>query len=200
MSKSHRGQSRRCAVGCTCGKHSRGATRRMAAAQANNWKNKPQEPRVSRAVLKAAYARFGTLDKTGEHFGVHSGTILYWMKRYNLPRNSRNIQRVIDVGPSGLELIVRRTLTQLGIRWRGGVIVRGFFPDLYLPEFNTLVEINGCYWHACQRCFPKSRRKAQRVRDRQKLAVYYELGYNVLVLWEHDIVYDPTLAVLEKMS
>jgi DNA mismatch endonuclease, patch repair protein len=121
-------------------------------------------------------------------------------RRHKTKVRAKVRRRRMNLAPSGIEMIVRRTLRQLGIKWRGGQCVRGFYPDLYLPEYNALVEVNGCYWHGCKRCYPKSRRKAQMLRDRQKLACYLELGYQVIVLWEHDIRVDPVQAILAKVT
>lgn len=74
-------------------------------------------------------------------------------------------------------------------------------PDIVLPESRLAVFINGCFWHHCPKCYrglPKThtdfwRRKFVRneERDRRKINELKKLGWDVLVIWEHDINKDP---------
>lgn len=106
-----------------------------------------------------------------------------------------------DTGPSGFEVAVRKVLDDLGVRWLSGMKVSGFFPDLFLPEGNILVEVNGCYWHACSTCFP-DHNDADRMhlRDRRKIGAYRKAGYACLMLWEHDFLLDPAGSVMRVIE
>lgn len=69
--------------------------------------------------------------------------------------------------------------------------------DFYIPKHNTLIEVNGTYWHCDPRFFkeekevffPGQKLLAKQVwaRDRKKLDTAQKKGYNVLVIWEHDL-------------
>jgi DNA mismatch endonuclease (patch repair protein) len=69
-------------------------------------------------------------------------------------------------------------------------------PDILLIKSNTVVFLNGCFWHKCPKCYkePKSRReywlpkiKGNVARDSLNKKIIKQRGYNVLVLWEHSI-------------
>lgn len=100
-------------------------------------------------------------------------------------------------GPSGLELAVRDVFDHLGIEWEADHKIAGFFPDLLLPAPGLLIEINGCYWHACAICFPKHN-DADRMhkRDRMKRGAYRKAGYASVVIVEHEFTLDPVGTVV----
>lgn len=98
---------------------------------------------------------------------------------------------------SNLELRVAPVLDALGIAYTHQYPVRGVDGrfvcvfDFFLPEYNTVVEVNGTFWHADPRSYPNGpihaiqRRCAMKWED--KLARIRELGYRLVVLWEDDI-------------
>jgi G:T-mismatch repair DNA endonuclease (very short patch repair protein) len=64
-----------------------------------------------------------------------------------------------------------------------------FWIDKYNPDFidinsKKIIEFNGCYWHRCIKCgfgtkiLPK---------DSGRLRVYKKYGYNILIIWEHEL-------------
>jgi len=69
-------------------------------------------------------------------------------------------------------------------------------PDILLPDYDTVVFVNGCFWHGCPVCkHAKIRPKENSVywnkkldrtleRDRTNKLKLEELGYKVLVIWE----------------
>jgi DNA mismatch endonuclease (patch repair protein) len=69
-------------------------------------------------------------------------------------------------------------------------------PDIVLPEYNTVIFVNGCFWHGCPICRhakirPKKNadywnKKLDRTleRDKENSIKLEELGYKVLVIWE----------------
>lgn len=69
-------------------------------------------------------------------------------------------------------------------------------PDFLLPQVNTVVFVNGCFWHGCERHFrmPKTNvpfwrlKIFKNVRRQGRVTKALEgLGYNVFVVWEHSI-------------
>ncbi len=44
---------------------------------------------------------------------------------------------------------------------------------------------NGCHWHGCLICFPK---KYIENDTRNNIQPYIDLGYTVLVIWEHKLL------------
>ena len=75
---------------------------------------------------------------------------------------------------------------------------KSYFYDFYLPKSNLIIEVNGTYWHCDKRFWQKD----QQIKlpgkgnvlveyvweaDRQKVENAEKMGYNVLVVWEHDL-------------
>lgn len=59
--------------------------------------------------------------------------------------------------------------------------------DFYLPKHNTLIELNGCFWHGCNRCYkPHPIQTRVKLNDLEKASTAQQLGYRLLVIWEHD--------------
>ena len=58
-------------------------------------------------------------------------------------------------------------------------------PDFYLPDFNLLVEIDGCWAHGCKEHRPDSQ-KEDKFEDKQRY--YTARGFYSIRIWEHDLV------------
>jgi len=69
-------------------------------------------------------------------------------------------------------------------------------PDIFLPDFNTLIFVHGCFWHGCPTCRHAKIRPVQNAaywnkkldrtlaRDKENINKLEDLGYKVLVIWE----------------
>ena len=99
---------------------------------------------------------------------------------------------------TGPELIARKMLRELG--YRGYRLDWGKAPgrpDIAFPGRKIAIFVHGCFWHHCPECsrdFPKKRRdywqpKLERnmERDAQNEAKLEELGWHVIVIWEHEL-------------
>ena len=95
------------------------------------------------------------------------------------------------------EIIVRRFLFSKGFRFRINDKRFPGKPDIVLPKYNTVIFVNGCFWHKhdCPRfVWPKSNteywnqkiaRNAERDMEHyEKLA---DMGWKVIVVWECQI-------------
>ena len=99
---------------------------------------------------------------------------------------------------SNPELIVRSYLHGKGFRFRVNVKNLPGKPDIVLKKYNTLIFVDGCFWHRHKDCkyayTPKSRKEFWRTKfinnvKRDKL-VNEELGkseWNVYRIWECEI-------------
>lgn len=108
------------------------------------------------------------------------------------------------------EEIVRKYLFSKGFRYRKNVKKVPGCPDIVLAKYQTVIFVNGCFWHKhdCPRFVwpssnqdywrPKILRNVERDQlSRQELEV---LGWKVIVLWECELkkkVRDTRLAELE---
>ena len=92
------------------------------------------------------------------------------------------------------ELLVRKMLHGLGFRYRlHGKDIPGK-PDLVLPKYSALIQIQGCFWHghdchlfklpATRTDFWREKVRINVARDRKNSAACHELGWRSLVVWE----------------
>jgi len=106
-----------------------------------------------------------------------------------------DIMRAVKRAHTRPEIVVRRALHALGLRFRLHRRDLPGSPDIVLPKFRTVVFVHGCFWHRHLGCryasVPKSRQeywlpkfKANVERDAKKEAQLCELGWRVLVIWE----------------
>ena len=100
--------------------------------------------------------------------------------------------------PSKLEIEVAKSL---GDEWRyvgdGKLEVGGLVPDFIHENRKELVEVLGCYYHACPIHFPNAPvgpKTSQAFRE----SVYRACGYEVKFLWEHEIKAERELAFAES--
>ena len=95
------------------------------------------------------------------------------------------------------EEIVRKYLFARGFRYRKNDTRYPGKPDLVLPKYQTVIFINGCFWHhhGCSRStlpktnqdywIPKIQRNVER--DRQNLKALEDAGWKVIVIWECEL-------------
>ncbi len=93
------------------------------------------------------------------------------------------------------EMKVRRFLHASGFRYRLHVRTLPGTPDICLPKYQTVILVQGCFWHRHMGCklsyMPASNKDVWQVkfkqtvlRDRQNIRVLIEIGWRVIVLWE----------------
>lgn len=70
-------------------------------------------------------------------------------------------------------------------------------PDIVIPDRNIALFLHGCFWHGCKKCghIPKSNKKywsekilKNKKRDKLKEKILKESGWDVITIWEHDIL------------
>lgn len=93
------------------------------------------------------------------------------------------------------EMVVRRTLHALGLRFRLHRKDLPGTPDIVLPRFRTAVFVHGCFWHRHPQCSrattPKTRLDFWQAkfdgnveRDERKTRELIDMGWRVLTIWE----------------
>ncbi|MGY6410768.1 MAG: very short patch repair endonuclease [Alkalilacustris sp.] len=93
------------------------------------------------------------------------------------------------------EMVVRRGLHAIGLRFRLHRKDLPGRPDLVFPRYRAAVFVHGCFWHAHQGCpgfrLPKSRQEfwqpkllGNRMRDERDRAALLDAGWRVLIVWE----------------
>lgn len=108
------------------------------------------------------------------------------------------------------EIIVRTYLHSHGFRYKLHDNKLPGSPDIKLTKYNTLVLINGCFWHKHEVCKPhklpksnaefwKAKIEKNHLRDKANLQALLNNGWNVLVIWECELkknIREQTLANL----
>lgn len=126
-------------------------------------------------------------------------------KRPPLTR-SENMARIRakDTEP---EMRVRRALWAAGLRYRLHDRRLPGCPDLVFPGRRTVVQVQGCFWHAHEGCdnfrLPKTRSEwwaakleRNKERDAEARAKLAAAGWRVLVVWECETASTRRLAAL----
>lgn len=116
----------------------------------------------------------------------------------------------IKAGNTKPELLVRKYLHSKGFRFRLHNTKITGKPDLYLKKYNTVIFVNGCFWHSHQGCkyatVPKTRTdwwidKLNRTKERdQEVKTELEkMGFNVLIIWECSLKKDKIEETLKDL-
>lgn len=92
------------------------------------------------------------------------------------------------------EIEVRRSLFNLGYRYRLHVMRIPGRPDLVFAKYRTVVFVNGCFWHnhncrkgslpTTNRSWWESKLKRNAMRDVEVLAHLHKQAWRTIVVWE----------------
>jgi len=96
------------------------------------------------------------------------------------------------------EVALRKTLHNLGLRYRLNSATLPGKPDLVFPRYKTVVFVHGCFWHRHQNCniatTPKSNTSfwvdkfsKNVARDERVTSLLRLLGWRVFVVWECEV-------------
>ena len=93
------------------------------------------------------------------------------------------------------ELLLRKHLHSLGIRFRLNQKIHGIKPDLVLKKYQTCIFVHGCFWHRHPDCKLASNPKSNSefwekkfatnvLRDERNIAQLQAAGWHIGVVWE----------------
>lgn len=96
------------------------------------------------------------------------------------------------------EIIIRKFLFSKGFRYLINDKRYPGKPDIVLPKYNTIVFINGCFWHGHKNCkaseLPKTRTKFWKKkisdnikRDKSNIKKLKNDSWNVITVWQCEI-------------
>ena len=110
------------------------------------------------------------------------------------PKTRSRVMASIGSRDTKPEVVLRKSLHAIGLRYRLHVESLPGQPDLCFRKHNAVVFVNGCFWHAhgCYRSsIPKTHSefwsiKFERNKDRDTRVVngLRNLGWRVLIVWE----------------
>lgn len=109
------------------------------------------------------------------------------------------------------EIILRSHLHQRGFRFRVCRKDLPGKPDIVLPKYKTVIQVNGCFWHRHEGCkeatVPKTRTEwwleklnKNVSRDREVEAQLQELGWRVLTVWACELSKNNIEKLLDKLE
>lgn len=125
-------------------------------------------------------------------------------KKTRKPLNKARLIKKANRRPrpkSDLETKVEEFLQSEEIEFRSQYPISRIHADIFFPATNTVLEIQGCYWHGHSVCQPKPLSKTQtrrRQKDAKRFRFLIKAGYNILILWGCDIA-DNWRACVKKM-
>ncbi len=109
---------------------------------------------------------------------------------------SRLMSRIPGRGNKSTEVAMARLFRLHGLSgWRRHLPLPGR-PDFCFVRQRVAVFVDGCFWHACPRCYvpPKTntlfwdrKRKENKARDGRVGRELRALGYRVIRIWEHQL-------------
>ena len=110
-------------------------------------------------------------------------------KKIMLETLARNRKEILKGNPSKLEFTFADILTGLGIEFVHQYEVEGFNYDFYIPSKNTLIEVDGDYWHAHPDKYVElnNMQKKNKGLDKLKTKHAADRSYQLLRFWEQDI-------------
>lgn len=92
------------------------------------------------------------------------------------------------------ELLVRKYLFKKGLRYRLYNKNLPGKPDLTFPKYNTVLFVNGCFWHhhnckygttpKTNTSFWLDKFKKNQMRDEKNYNQLVSMGWNVIIIWE----------------
>ena len=95
---------------------------------------------------------------------------------------------------TGPEILLRKALHRLGLRYRLHARDLPGSPDIVLPKFKAAIFVHGCFWHAhgCRLSATPSTRikfwrdkfEANRHRDHRKREQLLAAGWRVVTVWQ----------------
>jgi DNA mismatch endonuclease (patch repair protein) len=128
---------------------------------------------------------------------------------HDIATRSYNMSKIkgTDTKP---EMLVRKFLHSNGLRYRLHNKMLPGKPDLTLLRFQTVIFVNGCFWHGHKGCkyfiLPKTRTEwwKEKIegtiqRDRKALSELNQLKWNTIVVWECELKPEKRNITLNKL-
>lgn len=123
------------------------------------------------------------------------------------PERSR-VMRAVKGADTGPEIVVRKALWRVGLRYRLHAKGLPGKPDIVFPSRRIALFVHGCFWHGHAGCprhrIPKTRTEywtakisRNQKRDAETRLALEALGWKVLVVWECDL---KRAGVLEQLA
>lgn len=108
------------------------------------------------------------------------------------------------------EILLRKILFSKGYRYRINTKNLPGKPDIVLKKYNTVIFVNGCFWHGHKNCkyfvIPNTRTAfwtekitTNTKRDQNNIESLLDLGWNVITVWECDLKSNKIEETVDKL-
>lgn len=110
------------------------------------------------------------------------------------------------------EMILRKSLHELGFRYRLHSSDLPGKPDMIFPKFRICIFVHGCFWHRHEGCprstmpktntlFWQEKFHRNKNRDIENVIRLFDLGWRVEIVWECELsTHEKRLHVIDKLS
>lgn len=101
----------------------------------------------------------------------------------------KNCAKRMDNNPTVLESKFIEMLNELKINFETQKVIQYKIFDFYIPSINTLIELDGSYWHGYGKTLLEMNhiQKKTYYNDKRKDTLARGLGYNLIRIWEHEL-------------
>jgi DNA mismatch endonuclease (patch repair protein) len=100
-----------------------------------------------------------------------------------------------DGEDTSIEKFVEECLIEAGLNFKKQKAIRFINVDMFLPDHNIVIQVHGCYWHACSKCYPAGPKNNIQRKNIEKDKVANEIiekaGYKLFEIWAHEIEENP---------
>lgn len=108
------------------------------------------------------------------------------------------------------EILLRKILFSKGYRYRVNSKILPGKPDIVLKKYNTVIFVNGCFWHGHDSCkyfvIPKTRTEfwtdkinGNKKRDKKNIDLLVKNDWNVITVWECELKKDIIKHTVESL-
>lgn len=106
------------------------------------------------------------------------------------------IMSLVKDRDSKIEVSFRKELWRHGFRYLKNSGKYFGKPDVVLPKYKTVIFIDSCFWHGCEKhCrlpatraeFWKNKIEGNKRRDNEVTLHYQEKEWKIIRIWEHDL-------------
>jgi G:T-mismatch repair DNA endonuclease (very short patch repair protein) len=97
-------------------------------------------------------------------------------KRYTINKSEKKLEQILD----------ETFYNEYKFVGDGKLWIENCNPDFITinKDKKKIIELNGCYWHGCQKCYPGSTVKSN---HKRKTPIYRKHGFKFLYIWEHEL-------------
>jgi DNA mismatch endonuclease (patch repair protein) len=96
---------------------------------------------------------------------------------------------------TSIEKFVEQVLIESGIKHVKQKAIRYINVDMFLPDHGVVIQVHGCYWHGCAKCYPAGpKNNIQRKNiEKDKVAndIVEKAGFRLFEIWAHEIQENP---------